>query len=479
MKAFYFVFNLLAFGLIFTSVGMSQEAGYEITLTVKEYEKDSVFLAYRRADKIYSRDTAILENGKFVFKGEEALPTGIYLCLMRPDNKFFEFLVTENEQKFSIETKAPNYHDHLKFENAPDNVLLNKYQIYMSEKIKEAQTYQGQMESAATEELKGKFEKQLERLQEQLRVHQTALREQNPNTFTAKLIGAFMEPKVPDAPVRPDGSIDETFQFRYFRSHYFDHFDFAEAGFVNSPYLKQKIDYYIDKLTVQSPDSLKIAVDYLIDKASANRSVFRYTLPYLLNRYYRPKIVGLDEIYVHITDKYYRTGIADWTDEETLKKITDDAYMISQVLIGKQAPEVSCNLFDYETESWTDELVSLYDIEADYTIVFLWKPGCPACKKMTADLKEFYNEWKNKGVEIYAISSASKRDLEKATKDIKEKDVSWITVADPYLKARALMKFYGTSLPKVYLLDKNKKILASRIGTEQLVEIIKKEEKKK
>jgi hypothetical protein len=56
--------------------------------------------------------------------------------------------------------------------------------------------------------------------------------------------------------------------------------------------------------------------------------------------------------------------------------------------------------------------------------------------------------------------------------------VNWITVADPYLKARALMKYYGTSLPKVYLLDKNKTIRASRVGASQLAEIIMKEQEK-
>jgi thiol-disulfide isomerase/thioredoxin len=471
-------FFILIFSLTLLNTSKAQETGYQISVTIDEFEEDTVFLAYRRADKVYSRDTAALVSGKFIFKGEKALPTGIYLILMPPDNKYFEFVVSEKEQQFEMITKAPDYYGNLTFNNAPDNQLLYDYQNYMNDKVKESQTYQENLATAADEASKANWQKQLERLQEQVRVHQSTLIKQNQDKFTSKLIGAFLEPDVPDAPIKPDGTTDDTFQFRYFRDHYFDSFDFSESGMVNTPYLKQKVEYYLDKLTPQDPDSLNNAVDYILAKAQGNEEVFRYTISMILNRYYRPKIVGLDAVYVHVANKYYRTGIVDWVTEENLKKILDDAYMIQGVLIGNPAPEVSCNLYDYETKSWTDSLVNLYDIDTEWTVVFLWKPGCPACKEMTKDLKTFYAEWKDKGVEIYAISSANHKNLEKAKKDIEEKEVNWITVADPYLKARALMKYYGTSLPKVYLLDKNKTIRASRVGASQLAEIIMKEQEK-
>lgn len=470
---------LLIFLVQVSNTSFAQTKGYKITVTIDAFEEDTVFLAYRRADKVYSRDTAALINGQFTFSGDKILPTGIYLILMPPDNKFVEFVLSKNEQHIEIATKAPDFYGNLTFKNAPDNQLLFDYQNYMSQKIQESQTYQEKLATATDELTKAQWQTQLNRLQEQVSVHQETLRSQHPDKFTSKLIGAFQEPMVPESPKKADGTIDETFPFQYYREHYFDSFDFSEEGLVNTPYLKQKIEYYLDKLTAQIPDSLNIAVDYILEKTQANKIVFRYTISHILNRYYRPKIVGLDAVYVHIANKYYKTGIADWVNEDDLKKILDDAYMINGVLIGNPAPEVSCNLFDYETETWTDSLVNLYEIDSEWIVVFLWKPGCPACKKMTEELKVFYENWKDKGVEIYAISSASKKDLEKAQKDIKEKDVNWITVADPYLKERALMKYYGTSLPKVYLLDKEKIIRASRVGASQLEEIILKEKEKK
>ncbi len=476
MKSIISLIVFLIVCVIINSPITAQESGYEISVRIEQYDGDTAFLAYRRADKVYSRDTTALENGQFVFKGDEVLPTGVYLVLMPPDNKFFEFIVTPDEQHFSVETKAPDFFDHLTFKNAPDNDLLNEYQNYMNEKIAQANAIQEQIGNAQDESLKAKFQVQQERLMASVRDHQNEIRTKKPNSFTSKLIGAFQEPEVPEPPLLEDGTPDSRFQFQYYKSHFFDSFDFSEPGFVNTPYLKQKIDQYLDKLNAQRPDSLKVAVDYILQKAQMNEQVFRFTLPHILNKYYRPNIVGLDEVYVHVANKYYKTGRADWVSEDNLKKILDDAYMINNVLIGNPAPQVSCQLYDYDTESWTENLISLYDIQSKYTVVFLWKPGCPACKKMTEELKAFYEEWKEKGVEVYAISSAAMKDLEKAKNDIIEKDVSWITVADPKLKARALVKFYGTSLPKLYLLDKDKKILASRVGASQLEEIISKNE---
>jgi hypothetical protein len=91
---------------------------------------------------------------------------------------------------------------------------------------------------------------------------------------------------------------------------------------------------------------------------------------------------------------------------------------------------------------------------------------------MTEDLKPFYDKWKGKGVEIFSISSANSTELDKAIEDIHEKNMPWIITADPYNRARALQHFYGTSLPKLYILDKDKKVIANRVGAAQLEQII-------
>jgi thiol-disulfide isomerase/thioredoxin len=445
---------------------------YQITVTIKGYEGDTVFLGYRRADKVYSKDTVASNDGKFIFRGEEPVPPGVYLVLMPPDNKFFEFVVTKKEQHFSMETTAPEFFKNLKFRGAPDNQLLNGYQHFMNDRVEVAKKLQVEIDATADEKTKDQLKKQQEEIGKEVRSYQDKIVAEHPGTYTAKLIRAFQEPEVPEPPRKADGSIDSTFQWRYYRAHFLDGFDFSEEAFVNTPFLKEKVDRYLDKLTIQTPDSVIAAVDRILDRAAANQEVFRWTLPYLLNKYYTPEVMGLDAVYVHLSDKYYASGKADWVTEENLKKITDDAYMIRGVLLGSPAPEVRVQTYDPASHSFSNQLISLYDVTADYTVIFLWKPGCGHCKKVSDELKVFYEEWKNKGVEVFSITSANHTELDKALADVKEKNMPWIITADPYLRARALQRFYGISLPKLYLLDKNKKIIANRVGVPQLPQII-------
>lgn len=471
MKHLILLFSLCN-ALIFSASVNAQTPAYKIEVTIDGYDGKEVFLGYRRADKTYSKDTTVLLNGKYTFEGKEPLPPGVYLVLMPPENKFFEFVVTKAEQKFSIRTAAPEFFKNLKITGSKDNQLLLDYQRYMGEQVKISKDIQDRMAAETDEKKKEKLQQELEEITKAVRKHQDKIAKENPGTYTAKLVKAFQDPEIPEAPKNPDGTTDENFKWKYYRAHYWDGFDFSDEIFVNTPYLKDKTDRFLDKMTVLTPDSVIAAVDFVLGKAQANQEVFRYLLPYLLNKYYTPEIMGLDAVYVHLSDKYYATGKADWVTEENLKKIKDDAFMMRNVLIGKPAPNIKLQRFDPTEDKFTNDLISPYDVKADYTVIFLWKPGCGHCKHMTDELKPFYAEWKNKGVEIFAISSANHTELEEAVKDIHEKKMPWVVTADPYLKARALQNYYGTSLPKLYLLDKDKKVVANRVGVKQLPEII-------
>ncbi len=466
--------------LLLSEFAFAQQPAYSISASVGSYDGQKVFLGYRRADKVYKRDSVELKNGRFLFEGQESLAPGIYLILLPPDNKFFEFVVTKGEQRFSLDTKAPEYFKNLKFKGSKENELLYDYQVFMGEQVEKSKKLNAEMEQEPDEKKKATLKKDLEDIGDYVRKHQDKIIADQPAAYASKLILGFREPEVPAPPKKADGTIDSSFQWKYFKAHFLDNFDFTDEVFVNTPYLKEKIDRYLgDKMTVQTPDSIISAVKVVMAKAEKNTEVFRWTLPYLLNKYYQPEIMGLDAAYVYLADTYYASGKADWASEEQLKKIKDDAYMIRGVLIGNQAPDIKCQKFDIAKDTFTNELIGLYDVKAEYTVVFLWKPGCGHCKHMTDELKPFYEEWKNKGVEIYSISSANNTEIDKAIKDIHEKNMPWIVTADPFMRARALQKFYGVSLPKIYLLDKDKKIVANRVGVAQLPQVIENHRKMK
>lgn len=108
-------------------------------------------------------------------------------------------------------------------------------------------------------------------------------------------------------------------------------------------------------------------------------------------------------------------------------------------------------------------------------------------------LQALYEEWHSKGLEIYAIGNDF--EPEPWLKFLREKDISdWIHVSDNPLinaadSATALIMAGTTTLqslnfrttfdvfatPKMFLLDKDKRVIAKQVGAEQIGEILARE----
>ena len=56
-----------------------------------------------------------------------------------------------------------------------------------------------------------------------------------------------------------------------------------------------------------------------------------------------------------------------------------------------------------EYQRWRHKgVVNLHKIEAPFTVLFFWDPDCGHCKKSMPKMLEFYDDFKDKGVEVFA-----------------------------------------------------------------------------
>lgn len=96
---------------------------------------------------------------------------------------------------------------------------------------------------------------------------------------------------------------------------------------------------------------------------------------------------------------------------------------------------------------------------------------------------EFYENFKDKGIEIFGIcTKLVEKDEDGAwsTKGIKEcwdyldeKGTGiWLNTVDPYHRSRYKSVYDIRTTPQVYILDKDKKIVMKKIGAEQLSEVM-------
>ena len=123
-------------------------------------------------------------------------------------------------------------------------------------------------------------------------------------------------------------------KWEYYKNHYFDNINLVDSRLLRTPFFYNKVEDYLDKLTVQHPDSIITAVDLLLNKMKPSKENFKNFTVIFLNKYAKSKIVGMDAVYVHIVNNYYATGDADWIEQEQLNKILENANTLKPILIG-------------------------------------------------------------------------------------------------------------------------------------------------
>lgn len=445
------------------SVAAFAANGYSIKIKLNNYSEKQLFLGYYYGDKPYSKDTAQLNSqGYFVFEGDEPLPGGIYLVLMQPNNSYFQIVISGNEQQFSITANAEEPVKNIHIEGSPDNRLLYEYLGYLSDKRPIADTMQAQLARLKDnpQEL-DRITKELEKLNAEVTEYQKALVAKNPKTLTAAIVKANLQLDVPEYPGTEEEQ--QLKKWRYTLEHFFDNVDLADPRLLRTPFLFERIDYYIQKLNVQHPDTLSKAVDFVLNKVRPSEETFKYYLIHFLNFYAKSNIVGMDAVYVHLVDKYYAKGLAPWTDSTQLVNIIENANDLKPTLIGKIAPNVQLDGRD-------GKKFKVHDIQSEYTILYFWAYDCGFCKKSTPVMKEFYEKYKDKGVKLVAICRKQVKDIPECWKYVDENGTAdWIHAFDPYGYTSL---YYIKSTPQLFILDKNKEIISKRIAPEQLEEVM-------
>ena len=124
---------------------------------------------------------------------------------------------------------------------------------------------------------------------------------------------------------------------------------------------------------------------------------------------------------------------------------------------------------------------TLQEVKADYTVLVFFGPTCGHCKKEMPKIKHNVDSLVAAGIDIKTFAVATEFDKKEWEKFItNQKTEAWLNVADinhddegnPVASSDWRDKYDIYSTPVIYLLDKEKKILAKRITHKQVTEII-------
>lgn len=438
--------------LVVAFITLSVKA-YKIEVKIKGVGNDTLYLGYIMAKSKYLTDTTMLVNGTGVFKKDTTLEKGLYF-MYNKSGIYFDVLIGA-DQDFKVENDKKDLFKFLKITGAPETEKFVEYRNMVVERNK------------LFSKDKKKNKKKLDKMADDIRAFENTLSKE---TFVCSFVKACQEVEVPETDKNGKKLSDED-KYKFIKKHFFDNINFSDEGLLRTEFLHSKIETYLERLVMHNPDSLNKEIDMILTKSQYNEKVYRYVLSTLLNKYSQSKLMGDDAMVVHIAKNYYLKGKAPWADKKFIEKLYERTAFMEHNLLGNKAK-------DLLLENIHGESVRLYDIEKPYTILAFWEPKCGHCKKVIPKLYKFYQEQKDSlNFEVMAVFSQTEKD--KWQEFVQNNEIfEWINAYDPHRTTKFQLYYDVTTTPKVYIINKDKKIVAKRVAVDQIKMIITNENKK-
>ncbi len=525
----------LFFVLAFTGQSNAQK-GYEITLKIKNLpNKDIILGHYFASNKNTLVDDTIQlnTNGIGVIKGNKPLPEGMYF-LYYP-NHLFQIMIGK-QQNFTLETDTVDFVKNMKVSNSEDNMLFFDFLVFQAEQYEKIKQLNVKQKTASAEEKKNlqKQIDQL-RNDIQKKSKEIISKHSNTffATFLTATQDVELPDRFKDKNGKLIDSL--YFKYReYYAEHFFDNFNLTDKRLLRTPLYESKVKKYIELIERQKPiDSLILIYDKMIENSRETKEMFRFMLITLHNYYAQSKIMCMDRIFVHLAKKYYIPE-ASWSDKKYIDKLKTDVRRKSHTLCENVAHELKMealpkdaaqieNLIkelkitkekgdifvkeynakkkaktatkddsvklnnklyyafeEFENENF-GEYISLHQQNEGYTILWFWEPSCSHCSKATPMLAEAYHKIKHLNVSVYSVFiQAFIADWKKYIRHIDEwfKFVNkhhlndWHNLWDVHHTTQFREYYDISGTPVVFLLDKDNKIVAKKMGIEQCIDIV-------
>lgn len=459
---------------LFTGLTLHSQSGYNIPVQIKPYANTYVYLGYYYGDVRALADSALLDgNSKGVFRGEEALPGGIYFVVSPSKQILFELLI-DKDQQFELAADSTKLPFGVDFSKSEENSQFQKYSSFAGSTGQKIQELNKKYSSAKSKKDSAAIAMQIKALTAGLQKFRDSIIHNYPGSFMTALFNAMNEPKIPPTSKQPGGKYDSNFVYEYFKGHYWNDVAFDDDRLVRTPFFEGRLEKYFRDLVSPNPDSLIKEIDHMLLYSRSAPEMYKYLMVHFVQKYINPQYMGQDAVFVHLFEKYINTGKAEFFTPKYREFAAKRAYSLMANLIGRQAPQL--DMIDT-----LERPLPLYSVKSNYTVICFWDPACSHCKETVPKVDSIYKaKWQKEGVQIYGV----KTDGTKA---------EWLAfIHEHHLKGwkhvyqtpsreeqevkdgkpgyKQLYDVYQT--PLLYLLDKDKKIIAKKLTYLQIDEVI-------
>ncbi|HMK26283.1 MAG TPA: thioredoxin-like domain-containing protein [Chitinophagaceae bacterium] len=469
MKRFLLSLKLLSGLAVFA------QTGYEIKVTFKPFKNQYIYLGHYFGKSYPIIDSVMLnDKSEAVFRGTQKLQGGIYLVGYPNKTGFFEILI-DKQQNFSVMADTATISKGVKFINSPDNSLFTTYQQHMSTSGKEILHAQEEFKTATTAKDSAHWKEELIRLDKDVTNYREEMIKKDPSGFLSTLLITMREPQLTGRLKDPANKTDSIDSYNFYKKHFWDGVNFWDGRLAYTTLFEEKLDKYFSQLVVPHQDSIINEMDWMLGTASINEEMTRFLLVKFVNRYLNQKYMWEDAIFVHLFEKYFAQKNYSWLNDKGRKTITDRAYSLMANIMGTPAADI-------ELPDSAGKATSLYELNADYTIVAFWDPTCSHCKEVLPKLDSFYRaKWKAAGLKIFTVAKETDGTRKDWMDFINQQHLQdWTNVyyskTDDKARINAGIPGYSQlydvlTFPTLYLLDKEKRIVAKKLTYQQIDDV--------
>jgi thiol-disulfide isomerase/thioredoxin len=464
-----FCWFCLLVGIVAGQVPKTPVKGYKIPITITPLKNTKLYLGSYFGKSMTLVDSAKIDaNSKGVFQGTKKLTGGIYFVVSPNYSILFELLM-DAQQQFSIVADTAQK-EKAAIIGSPDNDIFKQYSVFSTEKGRLLQQLETEFRAAKNPTDSAQLRELIIKTDKELRGYQENIIKTKPQSLLAMLFSAMKRPTAPPIPI-VKGKPDSAYPYFYVKNHYWDGISFNDDRLLRTPFFEPKLDEYFKNYVSPNPDSIIQEVKMMLLYARTGKEIYPYLLTKFTNKYMTPEFMGQDKVFVYIFENFYAKGDTVLLNPASRKTVTERAYSLMANQLGNPAPML--DLVDT-----LGKPISLYAQKSPFTLVVFWDPNCGHCKEELPRIDSIYKaKWKAKGVTVFSVN-IYENEVPAWKQFLSEKQISkdWIQAyqtkeaRDAEQKAgapnyRQLFDIFKT--PTLYLLDKDKRIMAKQLTIEQ------------